>query len=81
MATTIQSDNGALFFGALFGTHKFVPAVSPKKTLEGVFGAIFMRYYNIIPLIHLTHCLSVATGFFISLYKNSGFLIICFFSQ
>ena len=48
LITAWQSDNGALFFGSLFGTHKFVPAVSPKKTLEGVFGAIFLRYWKII---------------------------------
>lgn len=47
MITAWQSDNGALFFGSLLGTHKFVPAVSPKKTLEGVFGAIFLRYFSL----------------------------------
>lgn len=42
--TAWQSDNGALFFGSLFGSHPFVPVVSPKKTMEGVFGAIFLRF-------------------------------------
>ncbi len=43
LVTAWQSDNGALFFGSLFGKHLFVPAVSPKKTMEGVLGAIFLR--------------------------------------
>jgi len=53
LITVFQSDNGALFFGSLLGTHKFVPAVSPKKTLEGVFGAIFLRYYYSIDLFNV----------------------------
>lgn len=35
------SDMGAYVFGSLFGRHPFVPHISPKKTWEGFFGALF----------------------------------------
>lgn len=34
------SDVFALFVGKLFGKHKLIPEVSPKKTVEGLFGGI-----------------------------------------
>lgn len=35
------SDMGAYVFGTIFGKHPFVPHISPKKTWEGIFGALF----------------------------------------
>lgn len=35
------SDMGAYVFGSLFGKTPFVPHISPKKTWEGIFGALF----------------------------------------
>ena len=35
------SDMGAYVFGSLFGRHPLVPHISPKKTWEGLFGALF----------------------------------------
>jgi phosphatidate cytidylyltransferase len=35
------SDIGAYTFGRLFGKHKFSPVISPKKTWEGMAGAVF----------------------------------------
>lgn len=35
------SDMGAYVFGSIFGKHPFVPHISPKKTWEGFFGALF----------------------------------------
>jgi len=50
-----QTDNGALFLGALIGKNPFSPQVSPKKTWEGVAGGIF---------------LSVFSSFVLSLFKS-----------
>lgn len=37
-----SSDIGAYFSGRWFGTHKFIPRVSPNKTWEGVAGGILL---------------------------------------
>lgn len=34
------SDSGAYFIGCRFGKHKLAPEISPKKSLEGVFGGV-----------------------------------------
>ncbi len=36
------ADVGAFLFGSLFGKHLFCPNISPKKTWEGFFGALFL---------------------------------------
>ena len=37
-AVSMLTDTFAYFFGYLFGRNKFIPEVSPKKTVEGVVG-------------------------------------------
>ena len=38
---SLVSDTMAYFIGSIFGKHKLVPKLSPKKTIEGSIGAIF----------------------------------------
>ncbi len=40
LAVTICSDVGGYFAGILFGRHPLVPAISPKKTWEGLIGSV-----------------------------------------
>ena len=42
------SDAGAYFAGSFWGKHKLCPKLSPKKTVEGVFGGFFL---NILAMI------------------------------
>lgn len=70
---TILTDTFALFGGKLFGKHKLIEKVSPKKTIEGsiigsVFGTIIPSIYyiymvdpgaNILTVIFMTLILSI----------------------
>lgn len=39
---TYGSDTGAYFTGVFFGRHKLIPRLSPKKTIEGSIGGVFL---------------------------------------
>ncbi|MCB9541834.1 MAG: phosphatidate cytidylyltransferase [Myxococcales bacterium] len=42
MAITFLSDTGGYFAGRFLGRHKLYPAISPKKTVEGLVGGIVL---------------------------------------
>lgn len=42
MAITFLSDTGGYFAGRFLGKHKLYPAVSPKKTVEGLIGGLVL---------------------------------------
>lgn len=78
------SDTGAYFTGVLFGKHKLIPDVSPKKTVEGavgglvfcvaafiIFGVIMQKLYDLTPNYIILACL----GFVMSVVSMCGDLV------
>jgi len=62
LSVTKSGDIGAYVFGSLFGRHRMIPHVSPKKTVEGLFGglalslAVSLLFHPILPRAwSLTH--------------------------
>lgn len=50
---TFSVDTGAYFTGRLIGRHRLAPAISPKKTWEGVFGGLAASIGAVIGLVAL----------------------------
>lgn len=61
LVVTKFTDVGAFVFGSLFGKHLFVPHISPKKTWEGILGALVVAVLS-------------GWGFF-TLFKKQLFLL------
>lgn len=58
------TDSFAYFCGRLFGKHKLIPQISPKKTVEGSLGGIlFCGLAFVLYGVLLKHWLGIATDF------------------
>lgn len=59
------SDTGAYFTGVLFGEHKLIPRLSPKKTIEGAIGGIIFG-----------SVIAISYGYYVGIINNYPILII-----
>lgn len=80
------SDISAYFFGKKFGKNKLAPLISPGKTIEGVFGALFMNtifitiysilfsidFFNLLILVIILVPASILGDLFESLIKRES---------
>lgn len=83
------TDSFAYFTGMLFGKHKLIPEVSPKKTVEGaiggvvfcaismvVFGLIIENFFNPENSFHANYLVLAISGIVISVISQIGDLIM-----
>ncbi|NLM45387.1 MAG: phosphatidate cytidylyltransferase [Firmicutes bacterium] len=73
--TVWASDSGAYFCGIAFGRHKLLPAVSPKKSVEGavaglVFGSVCLAL--LAPALRMTRLAGALAGLVLSLAGQAG---------
>ncbi len=66
LITTI-TDTFALFTGMLVGKHKLCPKISPKKTIEGLVGGVFMGTF-------------IATAYYFTVINSNCSLVFLIFS-
>lgn len=63
IATISIADSAAYFGGKRFGRHKLAPTISPGKTWEGVFSALFVvAIYAVLLNTHLQYSNSLIVG-------------------
>lgn len=69
-----MSDTGAYFFGIAFGKRRLAPTISPKKTVEGVFGGVAVALLSqmAIAWIYTRYCAMLG----ISVSVNYGMLAL-----
>ncbi len=83
-----STDTGAYFIGVLFGKHKLIPEVSPKKTVEGAFGGVlgcvvgFVLYGFIVSKLHsdvrVNYLMLILLALVVSVVSQLGDLIASF---
>ncbi len=84
-----STDIFAYFTGRFLGKHKLIPAVSPKKTVEGaiggivfcviamvVFGLIIDKFFNSFGIIRANYGVLAVSGIFISIVSQIGDLVM-----
>ncbi len=71
---TYFCDTGAYFSGMMFGKHKLIPKISPKKTVEGAVGGWFIGFlasflfgYFFLNKVYMTSSMSIVSIFIASL--------------
>ena len=83
------TDIFAYFVGRFLGKHKLIPAVSPKKTVEGaiggvvfcviatvVFGIVIERFFNNGGVITANYVVLAVSGILVSVVSQTGDLIM-----
>jgi phosphatidate cytidylyltransferase len=83
------TDIFAYFTGRLLGKHKLIPAVSPKKTVEGaiggivfcviatvLFGFVIERFFNNYGITRANYLVLIIAGIFASVVSQTGDLIM-----
>ena len=80
LITTI-TDTFALFTGMLVGKHKLCPKISPKKTIEGLVGGVFMgtfaavAFYNTVISSSVSLVLVIMLTLLLALVGQLGDLV------
>lgn len=75
LLATWASDTGAYACGLTLGKHKLIPAVSPKKSVEGAIGGILFAgivLTFLAPLLGMSRLQAAIIGVFISLVGQTG---------
>ena len=62
-------DIGAYFIGTFFGRHKLCPAISPKKTVEGLIGGIVVSVGSSVLGAYLYQVLALGDSAYVSLWQ------------
>lgn len=83
------TDIFAYFTGRFLGKHKLIPAVSPKKTVEGaiggvvfcvistvLFGFIIEKFFNEFGITNANYLMLAISGIFMSVVSQTGDLIM-----
>jgi phosphatidate cytidylyltransferase len=69
------SDTGAFYFGSHFGKHKLYPAVSPKKSWEGLCGGMagaFVLGLLLSPFVPAAHFKALFLAMFLTIIEQIG---------
>jgi len=77
--TVVVTDVAALLVGMRFGRHPFLPAISPKKTVEGAAGgflaAVLVMLLLGVTMLHLAPYHAVALGILVGVMAELGDLV------